>query len=60
MTIVFWDKNKMIKVLNILSQYLINYDPDFFTNAVNKKYFADNLKEIANYIKGSENDDKQK
>ena len=51
------DKNRMIKVLDTLSRFLINYDPDFFTNAVNKKAYADDLKEIADYIKGSEDNE---
>lgn len=47
----------MIKVLDTLSRFLTNYDSEFFTNAVNKKAYADDLKEIAEYIKGSEDNE---
>ena len=47
-------RDKMIFSLETLSAYLRNYNPKFFTEAVNKEAFANDLDEVTRMIKSSE------
>lgn len=44
----------MVLKLELLSAYLLNYDPKFFTEAVNKDAFAKELDDVAQMIKESD------
>ena len=46
-------KEEMVMKLGILTAYMRNYDPKFFTEAVNHEMFADDLDEAAAMIKDS-------